>query len=161
MVCLEGDVHEDALEAVGFSVWRGLDEGCQPGLQADGRKGRDAGTRGVVVLDEVIFAREVLVEELQAAKAVTGLVVEYSWVQSSGLCSCWRGGGGGEGDGGPWKGNCSLSSLYLLYKANILTGGMTSELRGSYSRTWTHQTHQKQARPGVLLVPYHEVCQPA
>lgn len=96
MVCLEGDVHEDALEAVGFSVWRGLDEGCQPGLQADGRKGRDAGTRGVVVLDEVIFAREVLVEELQAAKAVTGLVVEYSWVQSSGLCSCWRGGGGGR-----------------------------------------------------------------
>lgn len=92
MVCLEGDVHEDALEAVGFSVWRGLDEGCQPGLQADGRKGRDAGTRGVVVLDEVIFAREVLVEELQAAKAVTGLVVEYSWVQSSGLCSCWGGG---------------------------------------------------------------------
>lgn len=97
MVCLEGDVHEDALEAVGFSVWRGLDEGRQPGLQADGRKGRDAGTRGVVVLDEVVFAREVLVEELQAAKAVTGLVVEYSWVQSSGLCSCSSLGKGGGG----------------------------------------------------------------
>lgn len=56
-VSFEGDICEDGLETLGLVVWRRLDKGRKPGLEAGGCEGRDVGPCGVVVvLDEVVFA---------------------------------------------------------------------------------------------------------
>lgn len=77
-VGVERRVEEDAGEAEGFRVRGRLDEAREPCLETCWREGRDGRPRAVVVLvlDEVVLAREVLVEELEAAEGVAGPHVE-------------------------------------------------------------------------------------
>lgn len=83
-VGVEGRVEEDPGEAEGFRVRGRLDEAREPRLETCWREGRDGRPRArrrravvvLGVLDEVVLAREVLVEELEAAEGVARPQVE-------------------------------------------------------------------------------------
>lgn len=72
VVCKEGHVGEDEVQAAGLAVGKRADHERHPVLEAGGREGRDARLGGDGVLDEVVLAAEVGEEEGDAAE---GLVV--------------------------------------------------------------------------------------
>lgn len=75
VVCQKGDIGEHHVQPLGLAVGERADQQRHPVLEAGGRERRDDGLGGDGVLDEVVLAAEVGVEEGEAAEgfAVAGV----------------------------------------------------------------------------------------
>lgn len=92
VVCDEGNVREDEVEAFGLAVGKGADHEGHPVLEAGGGEGRDARFGVDGWLDEVVLAAEVGEEEGDAAEGFVVAGVEdaccCSRVSFGGLLRC-------------------------------------------------------------------------